>query len=269
MMSIDRFDQVFGHLKLALMVLVLGLFLGGCATAKPMMGHADATEDDAFAVVDNHDPFENYNRSIYRFNNTLDKLILKPVTRVYTDYVPQPVRHGVRNFFSNLWEPTTMVNAALQGKPKVAAKSTARFLVNTTVGVLGLFDAATPMGIPKIKEDFGQTLAVWGVGDGPYLMLPFLGPSNVRDLGGLIVQYTVADLVSPIFENPEELYVLGIRLLDTRARLLGLDDTLDLQVDPYLFLRESYRQSRLALINDGVVPEAEEDAFEDELFGDG
>ena len=269
MLSIRRFDQAFSHLKLALMVLVLGLLLGGCATAKPMMEGAGENEGNAFEVVDNHDPFENYNRSIYRFNSKLDKLILKPVTRAYVDHIPQPVRHGVRNFFSNLWEPTTMVNAALQGKPRDAAKSTARFFVNTTFGVLGLFDAATPMGIPKLEEDFGQTLAVWGVNDGPYLMLPFLGPSNVRDLGGLIVQYAAADLVSPIFDDPERLYALGLRLLDTRARLLGVDETLELQVDPYLFLRESYRQSRLALINDGVVPDVEEDAFEDELFGDG
>ncbi|MFT5259140.1 MAG: phospholipid-binding lipoprotein MlaA [Saprospiraceae bacterium] len=250
------------------LLLATSLLLTGCATtSSPNQVETQSTE-----VVDkntNIDPFEKMNRAVYGFNVALDNAILKPVAKGYKKVLPRPVRAGVANFFSNLLEPATTVNDLLQGKPKQAAKSLGRFLVNSTVGILGIFDVATSMNLPKHKEDFGQTFAVWGIESGPYIMLPFLGPSNVRDFGGTIARYALAD-VTTVLDLDANLAtgLTTLRLIDQRAGLLGFDETFDLQVDPYAFIRESYAQARLKAIHDGVLPETEEDEFEEDLFDD-
>lgn len=161
-----------------------------------------------------------------------------------------------------------MLNALLQGKVSKAVSTATRFFLNSTVGVLGLFDVASKLGVMEQEEDLGQTLAVWGIADGPYLMMPFLGPTNVRDFTGLVTEWYTTDLVPILFEDEAWVAIVGLRLLDSRASVLGLDETLELQIDPYIFLREGYRQSRMTQIHDGVLPEEEEDPFESELFAD-
>ena len=223
----------------------------GCATTSP----GQATSD----------PFEKINRSILTFNLESDRVFLKPIARGYSRAIPQPIRNGVRNFFSNLWEPMTVVNDLLQGKFGLAAKDSFRFLVNSTAGIFGIFDVATHLYLPKHREDFGQTLGVWGVPTGPYLVLPFLGPSNLRDSVGLIPQYLYADMVLYV-DSPESYYVAGLRLTGARSQLLGLDEILNLQPDKYLFLRENYRQQRISAIFDGNPPAMEGESSEDELI---
>ncbi|MEE9447319.1 MAG: VacJ family lipoprotein [Arenicellales bacterium] len=261
-------QQCFKQLRVVLLMVVLGAMLGGCSSLQKQKFEMMSDTIKAELEQKNSDPFEKMNRSVYKFNDGLDKAILKPVAEAYAGHIPQTVRRSVANFFSNLWEPNTAINAFLQGRPEIAVESLARFLVNSTIGMLGLFDVASPMGVPHHDEDFGQTLAVWGMGNGPYIMLPFFGPSNLRDVGGKIVQYATTDLVSPLFDDEAQLFASGLRLLDQRAHLLGADETLAMQVDPYLFLRESYRQSRLVKIHNGVLPAMEEDPFEDDLFSE-
>ncbi len=211
------------------------------------------------------DPFEKANRSILNFNLKADRVVFKPVARAYTRIIPGPVRKGVNNFFSNLWEPMTVVNDLLQGKIAYAVKDTSRFVVNSTVGIFGIFDVAKKIDLPRHREDFGQTLAVWGVPSGPYLVLPFLGPSNLRDTTGLIPQYVFTDATAKM-NSSESLYVSGVRIVDKRAQLLGMDDILELQPDQYLFLRESYRQARMSAVYDGRPPQAEGDESEQGLI---
>lgn len=264
----DTLKIAQAYIRTGLLILVFGVLLGGCATLdsdSPGTGvEAMSSEETA-----NPDPFESFNRSIYKFNVEFDNAIGKPVARVYVKYMPAPVRTSVTNFFNNLWEPSSIINAILQGKAQKAVDSSGRFVINSTLGVLGLFDVATAIGIPVHQEDLGQTLAVWGVGDGPYLMLPFLGPTNVRDTTGLVTEFYTTDMLPVLFRGSEGWALWGLRLIDSRASVLGLEEVLEFQVDPYLFLRESYIQSRLIQINDGVLqPGAEEDPFEEELFAE-
>lgn len=246
-------------------LLISILLLTACATT----GGGPTSPDPAEEPVVNTDPFESFNRSVYDFNVAFDESIGKPVAEAYVRYIPAPARRSVGNFYDNLWEPSTIINSVLQGKFHKAASSTARFLINSTAGILGLFDVASKLDIPRQDEDLGQTLAVWGVPDGPYLMLPFLGPANVRDTAGIVTEWFTTDMVPYLFEGTEWVVVGGIRLVDSRASVLGLEETLKFQVDPYLFLRESYRQSRLIQINDGAPPgAAAADPFEEELFAE-
>lgn len=262
------FKQMITTIKYFLIFTLLSISLGGCVSMNPsseVNGQQAAADNESIQQDKQTDPFEKFNRSMYKFNAKLDKYIAKPVAKGYVKYVPKPVRKGVSNVFSNLWEPNTAVNSLLQGKGRKAADSGARFILNSTVGILGVFDVATALGVSKHHEDVGQTLAVWGVGDGPFLMLPFLGPSNVRDFSGRIIQFSTTDLVPYLFDGSEALLPNGLRLIDDRVDLLGADDILALQVDPYTFLRESYRQSRKLAIADGQLVE-EEDSFEADLF---
>lgn len=219
----------------------------------------------ASSPAQENDPFEKMNRSILEFNLDVDRVLLKPAAKSYHKVVPTPVRKGIGNFFSNLWEPMTIVNDLLQGKVGQATNDTLRFLVNTTAGVLGIFDVASALNLPKHKEDFGQTLAVWGVPAGPYLVSPFLGPSNLRDTTGLVPQFIYGDAVGYL-DSPDSFYAGGVRLVDTRSRLLDTDQLLEVQPDPYLFLRETYRQLRANLIHDGNPPRSEEELSEDDLI---
>ncbi len=241
----------------ALVALAMLVMLAGCA--------------GRVAVEDRHpdDPWEGFNRGVFAFNDTLDRAVLKPVARGYRWATPQPVQTGVGNFFSNLGEIRTTLNSLLQGKPGNAGRSTSRFLLNTTVGIAGLWDVATPMGITAEREDFGQTLGVWGVGEGPYLVLPLLGPSTVRDTGGLPL-----DMVSyPVYyvENDKVRYGLtALRIVDVRAGLLDQEELI--QGDRYTFIRDAYLQRRRFEVSDGELgddPFASEDFdFDEADFAD-
>ena len=237
-------------LRASLLFLVFCL-VSGCATTS--------------SLTEENDPFEKMNRIILEYNLGTDRVILRPVAKSYRKIVPTPVRKGIGNFFSNLWEPMTVVNDLLQGKVGQAANDTFRFLVNTTAGVLGIFDVASKLKLPKHKEDFGQTLAVWGVPAGPYLVLPFLGSGNLRDATGLVPQFVHGDAAGYL-DSPNSLYAGGVRLVDARSRLLDADGLLEVQPDLYLFLRETYRQSRANLIHDGNPPRSGEELSEDELI---
>lgn len=212
------------------------------------------------------DPYEKFNRSMYGFNKGLDRYALKPATKVYRFAVPTVARRGITNFFNNLDEPLTFINAMLQGKPKAAWRTLKRFVVNTTIGVGGLADHATKMGLPEQPEDFGQTLAVWGVKSGPFLMLPLLGPSTYRDLGGFGVDF-VTDPVTyarnaalhPSFEWKAAQFTL--ETLDLRSKLMdaGADSVLTGSLDEYATVRSAFLQRRESDIYDGTPPNTDDD----------
>lgn len=226
-----------------LLVFALSL-ISGCASTYSQPGAKDS--------------FEATNRAILNFNLASDRMVLKPVAKAYARVMPKPLRNSVANFTANLWQPMNVLNDVLQGKLGYALHDTYRFVINTTAGILGLFDVAAEFGLAKHREDFGQTLAVWGVPPGPYLMLPFLGPSNLRDAIGLFPQFAYADSVDH-FRSPQRTYLRTIRIVNTRAQLLGIDNILDVQPDKYIFLRENYRQQRRDLIHDGNPPKAQDD----------
>jgi phospholipid-binding lipoprotein MlaA len=218
-------------------------------------------------TVGSGDPFEGFNRVMYSFNDKLDRYVLKPVAKGYRAVTPDVVRRGITNFFSNLHEPIIIVNDALQGKFRQAASDTGRFLSNSTVGLVGLFDVATSFGLPKHDEDFGQTLGVWGVGEGAYLVLPFFGPSSIRDGVGLVADYETYP-PSYLHSGPRDKLGL-VEVVNKRARLLDASDILEQAggEDPYVFLREFYRQQRRNAIYDGNPPQTQSDKsllFEDD-----
>lgn len=200
------------------------------------------------------DPLEPVNRVVYKFNDTVDKALFKPVARAYKAVLPQPVRQGVGNFFGNIDDLLIGLNNLLQAKPAQAASDLMRFGFNTTFGILGIFDVATAFGLEKHNEDFGQTLGRWGVADGPFLVLPILGPSNVRDTIGLVPEYKL-DPVANLDHVPTRNTLVGLRFVDQRARLLDAERVLDeAALDPYTFLRDAYIQRRRNLIYDGNPP---------------
>ena len=215
-------------------------------------------------TYDTLDPLEPVNRGIYKFNDTADTYVLKPVAKGYVAVTPGFVRTGVTNFFGNLTYPLTIVNQFLQGKPADGFSDMGRFLVNSTLGIGGLFDPATPLGLNRHDEDFGQTFGKWGVGNGWYLMLPFLGPSTNRDLTGRIV----AIPFNPTYYVSDGDVVLGLSALDivnTRAMLLNADRLVRNQYDPYVFIRDAYLQRRRSQVYDGSPPreDFDFDDFED------
>lgn len=215
------------------------------------------------------DPFEKTNRSIHKFNDTVDKAVLKPIAQGYRAVTPKPARQGVSNFLSNLREPFTFLNALLQFKPDVAANALGRFLINSTIGVGGLWDQATKLEVYEQREDFGQTLAVWGVPSGPYLVVPFLGPSNPRDFFGDLVLFVTdpVDIVVTKEIGTEASYgLLGARVIDLRANMIEtIDPLLRTADDPYIFMRSAYEQNRAFAISDGKIAQPSD---EDDIFGD-
>jgi phospholipid-binding lipoprotein MlaA len=201
-------------------------------------------------VVAENDPFQPFNRKVFWFNDHLDTYVLEPVARGWDYVLPRRVETSISNFFWNLHFPIDTVNAVLQGKFKQAGSNVGRFLVNTTIGVAGFFDPATSLGLELHWEDFGQTLGVWGVCPGPYLVLPVLGPSDVRDGGGLIVD--AATSITPFFVNG---YILlgarTVELVNTRAQYLDIiSKAKEAAFDYYSFVRNAYLQRRAGLIND-------------------
>lgn len=219
------------------------LSVTGCATKEPRA--VDATRASKGKAADAADPYEGFNRSMYGFNMGLDKHLLKPVASGYKTITPNFMQTGVSNFFTNLKGINVVLNDVLQGKFEQGASDTGRFLTNSTVGLLGLFDVASDLGLQGNVEDFGQTLAVWGVDQGPYLVLPVLGPTTVRDGAAIVVDKAA---------NPGS-YVPGTGIVEginDRANAEGALNFIDeAALDPYVFTRESFLQYRKNLINDG------------------
>jgi len=219
------------------------VFLGGCATGP----HANPK-----------DPLEPMNRSITRFNDSLDDNVLKPVATGYRDVTPELVQKGVRNVFNNLSDMWSTVNSGLQLKGRDTAESFMRVVVNTVFGVYGIFDVATEINLQRHQEDFGQTLGYWGVPNGPYLVLPLLGPSTVRDTAGLPVD-TSADVVRHLDHVPTRNTAITLRITEKRAALLKAGNLLEeASLDKYSFTRDAYLQYRRSQIYDGNPPDEDE-----------
>jgi phospholipid-binding lipoprotein MlaA len=211
------------------------------------------------------DRWEGFNRGVYKFNDAVDRAALKPVAKGYVKITPRWMRRGISNFFGNLAYPTTIVNQFLQGKVVLGLKDTGRLIVNSTIGLAGFIDVATRLGLEANDEDFGQTLAVWGVGSGPYLTLPFFGPSTLRDAPSRIVDYFTDPLTEADLRWEEEWVLRVFSVVNARAELLPLDGTLQRTFDPYAFIRDSWVQRREFEIFDGnPPPPALEDEFMDE-----
>lgn len=203
------------------------------------------------------DPLESMNRAVFGFNEALDRAVLKPLAQVYVDVVPETPRRLFRNFVSNLLEPWNAVNNLLQGKPAAAASDVARFAFNTLT-TLGLDDPATELGLARSNEDLGQTLGVWGVGAGPYLVLPFLGPSSVRDGIGRIGDIGF-DPSRRISDGQEFAVFTAMRFVDNRATLLPMERLIEgAALDRYSFIRNAYLQRRQNQVYDGNPPEPKE-----------
>lgn len=206
------------------------------------------------AAFEPNDPLEPINRVVFGLNELVDVVLLGPVSEAYGE-LPSPVRTGVRNVLDNLRAPVTFVNDLLQGEPDRAGTTFARFFINSTLGLFGLFDIASELGHPQHKEDFGQTLAVWGVGDGPFLMLPLLGPSTVRDLGGLAVDQLALDPWGTIAGSEWQAARAGTEAIDTRHRLDPvIRDVRRNSLDAYATVRSAYAQRRAAEIRNGRPP---------------
>lgn len=205
------------------------------------------------------DPWEGYNRTMYSFNRTLDKAVLRPVARGYDWLTPEPLQDGIGNAFANLHYPVVILNLALQGRPADSGVALGRFVVNSTLGIAGVFDIATRLEIPEFDEDFGQTLAVWGWRDSRYLMLPLLGPSTLRDGPALGVDW-VADVAWNWARDEAGYGLVAVEVVDTRAGLLDREDQLEEAYDEYLFVRDAWLQHRDFLIGNGEseLPDYEE-----------
>jgi phospholipid-binding lipoprotein MlaA len=206
--------------------------------------------------VEKIDPFERVNRAVFSFNETADQYVIKPIAEGYKFVLPELVRTGVTNFFSNINDVLIGANNLLQGKPANAASDIGRFFINSTVGILGLFDVATDMGLDKNREDFGQTLGVWGFSDGPYIVLPFFGASNVRDTVGFVVDVETDFMINTNKLNSDEkIAINSLRIINRRADLLDAGQLLeDAAFDKYSFLRDGYLQRRRNQIYDGNPP---------------
>jgi phospholipid-binding lipoprotein MlaA len=206
----------------------------------------------AAATSPPNDPLQKLNRATYAFNDALDRMLAHPLARAYKAVVPSPVRRVISNFVANINYPPVMVNDALQGKFKAAGQDFLRLLVNTTLGIGGLADPASNMGIPSHDEDFGQTLGHWGVPAGPYLVIPFLGPSDFRDAPARAVDaYTTPYTYAKSKDTEYGLY--GLTLLDRRTELLSADTALQNAFDPYVFVRNAYVARRQYLVSDGAI----------------
>jgi len=249
--------------RLLSITLVMGtLLFSGCAT-----------------VQNNHDPVEGLNRATDNYNELLDRAALKPLAEAYMSASDPKMRKGISNFYDNITYPNTILNDFLQGKGEQGVGDLLRFMINATVGLIGLIDVATPLGLERHDEDLGQTLGVWGFSQGAYIIYPFLGPNSVRNTPGFVTAAATDGLLwASIVLAPQVTIPLTVlRYVEKRARLLDASDMRDeLSLDPYLFTRESWRQNREYLVYDGNPPalqpmnsenswqEEEEDGWEDE-----
>ena len=226
------------------------VLLGGCAST---------------STNGNGDPHESLNRKFYAFNDTLDRNILEPVARTYADVTPDPMREGVTNFFDNVSYLNTIANDLLQGKVERFFRDSGRFVVNSTIGIGGLFDPASDLGLEQNNEDLGQTFGTWGAGEGAYLTLPFLGPSSYRDLPAPAMGILLNPLtyLATVVTLPAGV----VSAINTRANLLDASRIRDqAALDPYTFVREAWRQQREYQIYDGNPPG---DGFEEYIEGEG
>ncbi len=224
-----------------LSVLLVAAWLTGCAsTGNP------------------HDPLEPINRKVFAFNDTLDTVALQPVAKAYVATTPLPVRSGIGNFFANLEDVWTGLNNLLQGKVGRAGSDVGRLLINSTVGIFGLFDVASELGLEKHEEDLGQTLGVWGVGPGPYLVLPLFGSTTLRDTANFASSYV--DPIPRIERVATRNTLRAVKLVDTRAQLLNAGRALDeAAIDKYAFMRDFYLKRRRSQIFDGRPPREDDD----------
>ncbi len=228
----------FWRILLCVVVLALG---AGCASTETVMR-------------DDPDPFEGFNRTMYSFNDKVDKLALKPAAQIYKAVVPGVVNDGVTNFFSNLDDVVVLFNDLLQLKFEQAAMDTSRIVYNSIFGLLGVFDVASHMGLPKHEEDFGQTLGYWGVGEGYYLVLPLIGSSTTRDVWSIPVD-SLVDLIGRYEEIGKQLALRSVYVVDLRADTLRAERAFGgAALDPYAFFREAYLQRRRNLVYDGNPP---------------
>ena len=222
-------------------LLALAALLQGCATT-------------AGASADPRDPWEGMNRKVYAFNDALHQAVVKPVARTYVEVIPSVVRTGVRHFIGNLVDVWSFVNAGLQFKGQKAAEGFMRVVINSTIGLYGVLDVATEAGLQKHKEDFGQTLGHWGLKPGPFLVLPFFGPSTLRDTVALPVD-TQLSPAQFFGDNGARLLVTGLNITETRATLLRATDALtEASLDPYSFMRDAWLQKRQNDVYDGNPP---------------
>ncbi len=250
-----------GHAKLpaaALAVaLALVLALGGCASVAPAGGTAGGAPSSANPV----DPWESWNRKVFAFNTALDDAVLKPVATAYRDILPSLVRTGIDNVLGNIGDIWSAANHLLQGKVGSGLDMGLRVLTNSIFGLGGILDPATEFGLTRRSEDFGQTLGIWGIGNGPYVVLPLFGPSTLRDTAGLIVDRQAAPSTLPPTDNGRYA-VAGLELVNTRTNLLSAGQLLDqVALDKYSFLRDAYLARRRDALYDGAPPM---DTFDDE-----
>jgi phospholipid-binding lipoprotein MlaA len=223
-----------------LFVLLLATLLSGCASVP--------------GPRDPNDPWEPFNRSMYSFNDELDKKILQPIARGYNNIMPDPVNKGITNFFSNLDDVIVLFNDLLQFKFSQAAHDAGRIVFNTTAGLLGFIDVASHMDMPKHNEDLGQTFGYWGFGEGNYVVWPFFGPSTIRDTVGDIGDSFV-DPLNQVEPDADRYWLKAVKLVDKRADLLSASKVLEeAALDPYTFVRDAYLQRRNSLIHDGNPP---------------
>lgn len=232
------------------MLSCLAIFLGGCASTQ--------------YVESERDPWQGWNRTVYGFNDTMDRAILKPAAQGYKAIAPDFVELGVRNFFSNLDDVSVAVNNLLQGKVSNSFSDVGRIVINSTIGVLGLFDVASGMGFRKHDEDFGQTLGAWGMSSGPYIVWPFFGPSTLRDTPSIPVDRILLNPLTYVeLKLGERIAVVALDTVSLRAELLSLEETVDeISTDRYTFIREAYLDRRDFLVHDGS-PAGDSDIYDE------
>lgn len=237
-------------------VLLAAALAGGCASV-------GSDPDGRIARID---PFERYNRTMFDINDTLDRALLKPTARAYEWVVPEPIRLMIGNVFSNVGDLFIGANNLMQGKFSAAASDWGRFTINSIVGMGGIADLASELGLRKNREDFGQTLGWWGMPSGPFLVLPLLGPSTVRDASALPVDYTADPVRWAISDGGAAWSTATVRLVDTRAGLLRGEKLVDgAAIDRYAFIRDAFLQRRRNLVYDGNPPdEPEDDPYRDD-----
>ena len=228
------------------------------ATAIVLLAASSSAVATTQGLADPRDPWEGFNRAVYSFNDTVDRAVVRPLAEIYQLVTPAPIDRAVTNVFSNINDVVVLVNDLLQLKVEQAISDLGRIVANTTFGVGGLFDVATRLGMDKHNEDFGQTLGYWGIDPGPYVVLPLLGPSSVRDTFGWAGDIARSPLAS--VGDPERAWLTEVGVVDTRADLLSVTRIAETAaLDPYVFLRDAYLQRRRYLVYDGEPPLLPED----------
>ena len=238
--------------RTALGAVLVCVVLAACSSHRPVPGDetADQPNENA-AEAGTSDPLQGFNRAMQSFNDTADRWVLKPVAKGYRAVVPSLLRRGIGNFYDNLTYPLVVVNQFLQGKPTLGFSDAGRFVMNSTLGIFGFFDPATDAGLQSHDEDFGQTFGKWGIASGPYLVLPLLGPSDVRDGAGSLLNVWLNPMRYVTDDERTRYALTGLYLIQTRASLLDAEQLIS--GDRYIFMRDAYLQRREYLIKDGQV----------------